>query len=221
MLLRRSLATFDRMLRSGHQPGKRLTDQLVRGWGNEAWSADSPLLLAMLEWLPRTAGAIVECGSGLSTLVLACAASKSGRSVHSFEHDAGWAERMVRDLPMHLRSSVELHVTPIRSYGEFDWYSLDNITLPNAIGFVVCDGPPGETRGGRYGLAPVLRSHLAPGCIVLLDDTQRPEEHEIVRRWCAELDASIVHEDDTFSVLSVGPGTRERTHVADSSRARA
>jgi len=175
----------------------------------------------MLDWLPRTSGPIAECGSGLTTLVLASAASLSGRRVHSFEHDADWAARVTRELPVRLRPCVELNVTPITSYSEFDWYSLEAATPPHAIGFVVCDGPPGATRGGRYGLGPVLRPYLAPGCIVLLDDTQRRDEHQIIRRWCSELEGSIVQEADTYSVLSIGHNARNRTPIADFSGARA
>jgi hypothetical protein len=204
MVLHKSLVTLQRTLQFGRRPDERLMEQLVYGWGNAAWSADASFLLAILEWLPRTSGPVAECGSGLSTLLLACSAATSRRSVHSFEHDPVWAERVLRNLPRHLRSTLSLHLTPIRSYGEFDWYSLDDIRLPPSIGFVVCDGPPGGTHGGRYGLAPLLHSYLAPGCLVLLDDTQRPGEHEIMRRWAIESDASLVHEEDTFSVLAMG-----------------
>ena len=95
-------------------------------------------------------------------------------------------------------------VAPIRNYDTFDWYGLERCPLPAEIGFVLCDGPPGSTRGGRYGLAPVLGRRLAPGCVLLLDDTQRPEEHAIVQRWCTELGASVIEEADTFTVLRVG-----------------
>jgi hypothetical protein len=193
-------------------------EQLVRGWGNEAWSADSELLTAALEWLPRTKGAIAECGSGLSTLVLASAAAVAERQLTSFEHDPAWAARLLQDLPAHAQTSVDLCVTPIRSYGDFDWYSLEGVAPPQDIGFVLCDGPPGSTRGGRYGLGPLLRPFLAPGCIILLDDTQRPHEHEIVRRWCTEMDASVAHEGGTFSVLSVGHARRSQERTASLAR---
>ncbi|MEP7242476.1 MAG: class I SAM-dependent methyltransferase [Gammaproteobacteria bacterium] len=202
--LNQGLATLERTLRIGATPGPRLLNQLVRGWGNEAWSAGTPLLQAILDWLPRTKGAIAECGSGLSTLVLATGASQSGRHVYTFEHDADWAGRVESRMPSRLRKSVKLLVTPIRSYGAFDWYSLEGVAAPASIGFVVCDGPPGATRGGRYGLGPVLRSQLAPGCIVLLDDTQRPSESEVVSRWCSEMGASVVHKGETYNILSLG-----------------
>jgi predicted RNA methylase len=183
-------------------------ERLVRGWGNEAWSADLPLLTTMLEWLPKTSGTIAECGSGLSTLVLGTAARASGRRVFSFEHDPEWAARLQRNVPEDLRGGIDLCVTPIRNYGDFDWYSLEGVRPPADIGFVVCDGPPGSTRGGRYGLGPILTPFLATGCIVLLDDTQRTSEHDIMIRWCAEFGAVVVDQGSTYNVLQVGHSAR-------------
>jgi hypothetical protein len=204
LMLKSGMATLERRLRLGAAADPSLMQRLVRGWGNEAWSAGPPLLVAMLEWLPRTVGPVLECGSGLSTLVVASVASLKSRRVHVLEHNAEWAARVQRALPTRLQSTVDLTVTPIRNYGEFDWYSMETVTPPRDIGFVVCDGPPGKTRGGRYGLAPVLGSHLAPGCLVIVDDTQRPAEREIVHRWCAELDGKVVDRASTYTVLSIG-----------------
>jgi len=216
VLLRSSLSQLYECMRAGRQPNTRLMERLVRGWGNEAWSAGSALLSAALEWLPKSAGTIAECGSGISTLVLASAAKASGREVFSFEHDPGWAAKLQSAIPDRLRTSVELCVTPIRNYGEFDWYSLEGVTPPTDIGFVLCDGPPGSTRGGRYGLGPVLKPYLARGCIVLLDDTQRTSEHKVVLRWCTELNAEVIHEGGTFNVLQVRRNAQQRTQFAES-----
>jgi len=203
MLLRTSLSRLDDVTRAGEVPEGELITRLVRGWGNEAWSADPPLLSAMLEWVPKTSGTILECGSGLSTLVLGTAAGISGRRVFSFEHDPQWAARLERSLPMHMRGTIDLCVTPIRNHGEFDWYSLEGVHLPTDIGFVLCDGPPGGTRGGRYGLGPILIPLLAPGCIVLLDDTRRSSEQHIMKAWCAQFGAAVVHRGSTYHVLKV------------------
>ena len=56
------------------------------------------------------------------------------------------------------------------------------------ISLVICDGPPSSTRGGRFGLVPVLRENLAPGFRILLDDARRPGEREVLRRWASEFD---------------------------------
>jgi Methyltransferase domain len=204
LMLRSGMAALERRLRAGRVPDASLMQRLVRGWGNEAWSAGTPLLMAALHWLPRSHGPVLECGSGLTTLVMASAAVLMNRRVISLEHDASWAERVQRALPSRLQTTVDLNVTPIRSYPDFDWYDIEPASPPRDIGFVMCDGPPGKTRGGRYGLSQVLGSRLAPGCLVLVDDTQRPAEDEIVRRWCSELDGSVVHRASTYTVLSVG-----------------
>jgi hypothetical protein len=209
VVLRQGLATLERTLARGATPRERLLRTLERGWANSAWSADVKLLSAALYWLDRTSGPIVECGSGLSTLVMACAAAPAGRRVHSFEHDPAWAMRVEQVLPTRLARCVDLQITPLRSYGDFDWYSLDALTQPVEIGFVLCDGPPGTTRGGRYGLAPILGQQMAEGCIVLLDDTQRSSEHAVVLRWCDELNAEVIHEGGTYNVLEVRRGARQ------------
>ena len=206
LLLHRSLSVLEGRLRAGLRPGPAVIAQLVRAWGNEAWSADAPFLRAMLDWLPRTSGSIAECGSGLSTLLLASALARTDRRVVSFEHDPMWAARIKDALPERLRSRVEVSLTPLQSYGDFDWYSVGRVSLPPAIGFVVCDGPPGSTRGGRYGVVPVLKERFAPGCILLLDDTQRPQERLIMKRWCSEMAATVVQREPTFSVMRVGCG---------------
>lgn len=185
-------------------PEPEILQQLVRGWGNEAWSAATPLLSALHEWLSRTSGPIVECGSGLSSLLLATASVHTGRKVYSLEHDKDWASAIGRRMPARLKGYVEVCVAPLRNYGSFDWYALEGTPIPDSIGFVLCDGPPGATLGGRYGLAPMLGKKLSPGAIILLDDTQRPEERSIVSRWCEELRAAVVEDGGSFVALRVG-----------------
>ncbi len=72
---------------------------------------------------------------------------------------------------------------PLVSYGPFDWYSVGPHVLPRSFSLVVCDGPPGDTRGGRMGLMPVLHDHLAPGCRIPVDDTFRSGERHVIEQW--------------------------------------
>jgi Methyltransferase domain len=214
-MLRRTLGALVRTLREGRPASQRLLDRLRYGWANESWSAETCFLASMLNWLPTTAGTIVECGSGLSTLVLAAATTSYGRRLLTLEHDMAWAQKVRAALTFAPGSNVEVTLTPLQSYGDFDWYSIAGVPPLAPIGFVVCDGPPGATRGGRYGLVPVLKDMMAPGCIVLLDDTQRPEERRIFDRWREELDATVIEEAPTHSVLRVGsPASQSRSQPA-------
>lgn len=155
---------------------------LVYGWGNENWSALSEYLEAVASYCRSTGGPILECGSGLTTLVLA----SLGAEVYTLEHDPVWCQR-VRAKLTDFGLSAHVMASPLRSYGAFDWYDVDIATMP-AFSLVVCDGPPGKkTRGGRYGLLPVMREHLADGCTILLDDANRPGEREMLGAWAQSL----------------------------------
>src|SRR5688572_6856214 len=81
MTQRRLLTALEHIVHCGGTPDARLLTRLVRSWGNEAWSASATLLRALLEWLPRSEGAVLECGSGLSSLVLAAATVPSRRLI--------------------------------------------------------------------------------------------------------------------------------------------
>lgn len=66
--------------------------------------------------------------------------------------------------------------------------------LPARFSLVLCDGPPGNTPGGRYGLLPVLGHRLSPSVVILLDDAGRPDERAIADRWTAELGGTMTIE---------------------------
>jgi hypothetical protein len=85
--------------------------------------------------------------------------------------------------------SVVLYTKPLKDYGDFCWYDAPLESMPDSFSLVVCDGPPGGTKGGRYGLVPIMRERLQPGCVILLDDAGREQELAIARRWEAELGA--------------------------------
>jgi hypothetical protein len=163
--------------------GQPWTD-LVYGWGNGDWSALPEYLEAVASYCRGASTPILECGSGLTTLVMA----SLGAEIYALEHDSFWRRR-VEDKLDQFGLSARVIAAPLRSYGTFDWYDVDVATMPR-FSLVVCDGPPGETtRGGRYGLLPVMRERLADGCTVLLDDADRSGEREVLQGWAESLES--------------------------------
>ncbi len=160
---------------------------LVFGWGNEAWSADSEYLISCLEHARQAPGPILECGSGLSTLLIGAVVQKTGNLLCSLEHQKIWGNRLAKQLKRYRITSVHLHVRPLKDYADFAWYQAPEVVTANKYTLVVCDGPPSATRGGRYGLIPVMKARLAPGCVILLDDAGRTHEQLIANRWAIEL----------------------------------
>jgi hypothetical protein len=172
------------------KPGDPVLNELIRGWGNESFSALDEYLSACIREAAATDGAILECGSGLSTLLVGAVAAKRGLKYVALENNREWANRVRRALERYDINSVELLFSPITEHGEFDWYDVEPGRIPNPA-LIICDGPPGTTKGGRYGLSQVFEGHLKEGCVILLDDADRAEEMEIANRWRQELNASM------------------------------
>lgn len=133
----------------------------------------------------ETNGPVLECGSGVSTVVLGFYAGRRGFEVFSLEHSAEWAENTTRALSRS-RVKARVELVPIRDYGPFEWYDIEAARLPNPISLVICDGPPGDTKGGRYGLLPLVGDYLAEDVVILLDDASRPGEMDVLRKWDQE-----------------------------------
>lgn len=203
ILFRRLLRRFrERPAAALDRPG--LLRLLTYAWGNPAWSADATLLSAILRDALEARGPILECGSGLSTILLGTLAQATGQTLWTLEHDPGWADRVRRELRLHGIQGVEIHQSPLRSHGDFDWYD-PPASLPPRFAMVVCDGPPGTTRGGRSGLVPVMKDRFGPSTVIYLDDIDRQAERETGKRWARELPATLAIEgqDRPFGRLVV------------------
>lgn len=193
----------------------QLLSELVQGWGN-SWSAQHEYLSACLEHVRDSDGPILECGSGLSTVLAGAVAQSRGIRIFSLEHDPKWASRTQKYLDKYRIYSVTMAVAPIRSYGDFDWYSLPSLqTIPGKIALVICDGPPGGTRGGRYGLVPVMLDKLRPDCTILLDDGARDDERAIAARWGQMLatNPELIGKEKPFIRLRAGRTVKEPMHT--------
>jgi len=112
--------------------------------------------------------------------------------------------------------NVEILPTPLRDFDGFSWYDAPLAALPERFELVICDGPPGETLGGRYGLMPVVGDRLPVGAVVLLDDTERAGELAVLQRWLSEASFDVtMHESDngSFAVLTRVPRGRPEASI--------
>ena len=184
-VLRRTIRDFRHSLRRHVHLTDELLARLRFGWGNEGWSASEDFLRGCIEDALRCEGAILECGSGLTTLVVGIIAEQRGLPFVSLEQSPDWCER-TNSVAAALRiSGCCIKYSPLRNYGDFCWYEFDQ-TSQQLFSLVICDGPPGQTYGGRYGLLPIAQPAFSDGCVILLDDAVRAGEQEVVRRWQRE-----------------------------------
>lgn len=161
---------------------------LTRGW---AASPDFLYQIAghALSEKPQT---IVECGSGVSTLILARSVQINGTGhVYSLEHLPEYAQRTRNTLNKHgIAECATVIDAPLRTVQlngkDWRWYSVDN--LPDiGIDMLVIDGPPESTsKLARYPVGPILFNRVKNRGTVFLDDASRPDEREIIKLWMQE-----------------------------------
>lgn len=161
------------------------------GW---ALTGDAAALLVR-EVLLQRPRAVLELGSGVSTLLIGQALQRQGGEgrLLSIDHDPVWAERTRRQVAL---LGLERQVTvvcaplaPIDLQGTRRlWYDIPASALDTlgAIDLLLVDGPPQppeDREPARWPAVPALESRLSASAVVVVDDARRPEEREMVRRW--------------------------------------
>lgn len=135
---------------------------------------------------------IVECGSGTSTVLMALALQREGRSdtrIVSLEHLSEYAEVTSSQLArLGLSELAEVRLAPLEPIDldgiEYQWYEGAAFEDLAHIDVLVVDGPPRATGPmPRYPAYPLLRDSLSPSAVVVLDDSRRAEERSTVARW--------------------------------------
>ena len=192
----------------GEFPSRRMLKRLWIGWGNQDYSGHAEYLEEVIRRAATTIDPVLECGSGLTTILLGLFAGRRGITVWTLEHDSDWHERIAASLRQFDIKGVELVLAPLRSYGEFTWYDAPMDRMPQRFGVVVCDGPPQRTTAGdRYGLVPRMRDRLTGGSVILFDDVQTEGPDPVLARWLQEIRASFKlfssRPSDSYAVVIV------------------
>lgn len=156
----------------------------MRGW---AGSPDFLLSVArhLLQQRPAT---IVECSSGVSTLVAARCCQLNGQGhVYSLEHAPGYAQQTRALLQAHgLAPWATVVDAPLEQGTDGRVWYRDSALPPQARGIdvLVIDGPPQDIGAlARLPALPRLRERFASEVWVFLDDADRPDERQIVDHW--------------------------------------
>lgn len=160
-----------------------------RGW---VASPDflSHLISSAQQYNPVT---VVECSSGMSTVVLAACMRNAGKGrIYSLEHDEYYAKKTRALLELHKLSDwATVLDAPLVStrLGDWSgsWYDIKSLPEGLRIDMLVIDGPP-DTLGAlaRYPALPQLYGKLENNAVVYLDDANRESEKQVIKRWLRE-----------------------------------
>jgi hypothetical protein len=186
-------------------PSRELLEQLRTGWGNQGYTGRVAYLEEVIKWAAITPGPVLECGSGLTTILLGLYAARRGVPVWTLEHSFDWRMRVSNVLCRRHIPGIEVTLAPLWDYENFSWYLPPLMRMPPYFNLVVCDGPPERTtRGKRYGLLPVMGKRLGSGCVILLDDLNT----NVVDHWTTErpVTARILKADESqsFGLIFLG-----------------
>lgn len=158
----------------------------LRGW---AISPDfAELLLTQMKTLNPVN--VLECGSGVSTIVVATFLQKQGKGhVVSLEHDLRYVEASTKLISEHrLEGYATILYAPLVSYQcdgrECLWYDVSGLCSSDRFDFIVVDGPPSHTgEMARYPLFCVMADRIAQGATIILDDARRSDERKVLEYW--------------------------------------
>lgn len=181
----------------------------------QGWAAAPATMRAVVRTaLERAPSLVVECGSGSSSVWLGHVVRRQGGRVVALEHRADYAERTRALVRTHgLEGVVDVRLarlTPVAVAGEsYRWYDPAAWSDLRGAEMVFVDGPPGSTGPqARFPALPLLRDHCAEGAVFLLDDTARPDEREVRRRWQEEYGARPLADEVAGSgcvTVALGP----------------
>ena len=164
------------------------------------WSAAPDFLQIVVDHCFETRPSVVlECGSGMSTLMLArcCQLNQHGH-VYSLEDGEEFANNIETYLDRYdLRAYASVLHAPLRNQSvngnQYDWYAPEKVP-ERRIDMLIIDGPSGFIqKNSRYPALPLLFDNLAQYCVIYLDDAARQDEKEIVDLWKAAY-PSIEHD---------------------------
>ena len=139
---------------------------------------------------------IVECGSGNSTVFTARLLTQlgDGGHVHSLDDHADWATVTQRALEREgLQSLASVVHAPLMN----GWYDRARMPEVSGIDLLVVDGPPAyerETARSREPALEVFWERLAPGATIVLDDSWREGEQQVISAWEQRYGIKFAHQ---------------------------
>jgi hypothetical protein len=125
--------------------------------------------------------------------------------VLTLESDAGWCDALQNRIAGLGMSDPDIRHAPLCACGEVDWYDPARLPAVESVRLEFCDGPPGNTKGGRAGALAILAPRLPVSAVVMIDDTNREAEDRLSRDWSGRFQLErtrfSIGRDRAFDVL--------------------
>jgi hypothetical protein len=130
---------------------------------------------------------IVEAGSGVSSVVISewLQSVSSDAKHYALDHLEKYAKETARKVR---NSNSEVLYAPLKNYEingtNWAWYDISGLETVNQIDLLIIDGPPEDIqKEARFPALPLLFEKLSDQAVIILDDTNRPDEQSIIQKW--------------------------------------
>jgi len=161
------------------------------------------IIKILLEKKPLT---VVECGSGVSSVVIGYLLEKNGQGhLYSLESSDVYTSKNKTLIQQHaLENQVSILYAPLIqttiNEEQKKWYDISQIADIQPIDMLIVDGPAGD----RYPVLPILHQRLSNKAIIIIDDTNREKDKENVLRWVREFPLEVEWLDTEKGTAVIG-----------------
>lgn len=146
-------------------------ETIVNRFGNHVYGLPARSLAVCHREAKAAQGDILECGTGLSTIVMGLALAGTDHRVYALEHDLYWLRKTTAWLQRYEVTNVNLIYAPLFPHENGDWYGVRANELPAKFDIAVIDGPP-HFLSQRMVVWDVLDETLAQTRLWIIDDSQ-------------------------------------------------
>lgn len=171
---------------------ERVFQALVDNSPSPEFAAPARVLKAAWEMAHEVKGPILECGSGVSTLVMGIALTRlnSPYFLHSLESDLNWVERVGGWLQRYGVMNSNVYYCPLIPHERGKWYDADPEGFPEPFDGVFVDGPPRvlnqQIISERSVLWDVLGEKIKAARSWVIDDVSTPHERRVVEQYTGD-----------------------------------
>lgn len=173
---------------------KRIFPDITYFPPTRGWAASPDFLLKLIELiLVESPSYVVEFGSGVSSVIIAATMKKfndSNGKLESYDHEKVYCDQTNSILKINgLSDKLHVEFSPLVEYvledEEWLWYDKFQINkIKSDIDIIVVDGPPGRLQErSRYLALPLLYDKLSKKSIIVLDDSNRNNEKQVIESW--------------------------------------
>ena len=144
---------------------------LKKAYGNERYISTEEILLSLILFSRQIKGDILECGCGLSTIVMAAANPEN--TIYALEQEVTYALWVQSLIDCYSLKNVKILQTPVVD----GWYKIPK-GLPD-FDMVYCDGPRGE----RSKMYDAVSDKVKKNAIMVFDDYGFRTLEEDLKKW--------------------------------------